>query len=86
MQIVRTERFKRAYKRLTPAQRKAVDKALFQLFEGSNTSGLGKKRIQHTRDIWEARASKSVRITFEQRDDMLLLRNTGDHDKVLKNP
>ena len=86
MKIVRTERFKRAYKRLTLTQKKAVDKALFNLVGGLNPAGLRKKRIQHTKDIWEASASMSVRITFEQHGDILLLRNTGDHDKVLKNP
>jgi hypothetical protein len=35
---------------------------------------------------WEARASNSLRLTFELRDDVILLRNVGAHDDTLKNP
>jgi hypothetical protein len=48
--------------------------------------GLRVKKVQGTSDIWEARASHSLRLTFEIHEDLLILRNVGPHDKVLKNP
>jgi len=44
------------------------------------------KKIEGTTGVWEARASKSIRLSFEFRDDTLILRNVGDHDEVLRGP
>jgi mRNA interferase RelE/StbE len=44
------------------------------------------KKAQGTSDIWEARASHSLRLTFEVHEDLLILRNVGPHDQVLKKP
>ena len=44
------------------------------------------KKIEGTRGIWEARASRSIRLSFEFRDDILILRNVGDHDEVTRGP
>lgn len=42
--------------------------------------------MQGTGGIWEARASRALRITFEIRDDVLILRNVGRHDAMLQHP
>jgi len=44
------------------------------------------KRIQGTSDIWEAFPTMGLRITFQLTDDLIILRNCGEHDKTLKNP
>lgn len=44
------------------------------------------KKIEGTKGVWEARASKSIRLSFEFRDDTLILRNVGEHNEVLGVP
>ena len=60
MQFVRTERFKRAYQKLEPAEHELVKKALRQLVADRAHPGLRVKRIQGTADIWEMRAGRDV--------------------------
>lgn len=86
MEIILTEQFQQAYSRLTLAEKRAVQKALVILREDSRYPGLRVKKMQGPRDIWEARASKRVRLTFEMAGDTLLMRNVGEHDRVLKRP
>ena len=86
MKIGRTARFKKAYQRLNQQQRRAVDKALSFLVNNIRHPRLRVKKIEGTTGIWEARASKSIRLSFEFRDDTLMLRNVGDHDEVIRGP
>jgi len=86
MKIARTARFKRAYQRLNQPQRRVVEKALSFLVNNIRHPSLRVKRIERTTGIWEARASKSIRLSFEFRDDTLILRNVGEHDEVLRGP
>ena len=86
MKIARTARFKRAYRRLNQRQRRVVEKTLSFLVNNIRHPSLRVKKIEGTKGIWEARASKSIRLSFEFRDDTLILRNVGDHDEVLKGP
>jgi len=44
------------------------------------------KRVKGTRRIWEARVSRSCRMTFAIHGDTYLLRNIGEHDEVLTRP
>jgi hypothetical protein len=39
-----------------------------------------------TGNLWEARSSKTIRMTFEMQGSVILLRNVGEHDNVLNNP
>jgi len=82
----RTERFKRAYKKLDAGQRDAIKKALRLMAESINHPSLRIKRVQFTKDIWEASATMSLRITFSREGDAIILRNCGTHDKALKKP
>ncbi len=86
MKIARTARFKRAYQKLNQRQRRAVEKTLSFLVNNIRHPSLRVKKIEGTMGIWEARASKSIRLSFEFRDNTLILRNVGDHDEVLKAP
>ncbi|WP_027357571.1 type II toxin-antitoxin system RelE/ParE family toxin [Desulfofundulus thermocisternus] len=82
----RTERFKRAYKKLDENQRCAIKKALRLMSDNINHPSLRVKRVQGTKDIWEASATISLRITFSWKGDTIILRNCGEHDKTLKKP
>jgi len=86
MLFERTERFKRAYRRLETAEREMVKKALRQLAEDRTHPGLRLKRLQGTDGIWEVRAGRDLRITFEFVDDVTVLRNVGHHDETLRQP
>lgn len=86
MRLQYTERFRRAFAALADADAARVEKALRQLADDPRYPGLRVKRVQGTEGIWEARASDSLRITFEMRGDLLILRTVGAHDATLKSP
>ncbi|MBN1139295.1 MAG: hypothetical protein JXM73_22150 [Anaerolineae bacterium] len=91
MQLLRTERFRRAYRKLDESYQELVKKALAQFLADRTHPGLRVKRIQGTDRIWEMRTGRDIRITFEfqQNDDgtrAVVLRNVGHHDPTLKNP
>ena len=86
MKIARTERFKRAYRKLSPENRERARKAIRLLLENPRHPSLRVKRIKSTRHIWEARVSRSCRLTFEIHGDTYLLRNIGEHDEVPERP
>jgi mRNA-degrading endonuclease RelE of RelBE toxin-antitoxin system len=86
MRLLLTDRFRRAYRSLSPQDRKRVQKALLLMSEDSRYPGLRVRRVQGTGGIWEARASRSLRITFEVEGENLTLRNVGHHDDTLRKP
>jgi mRNA-degrading endonuclease RelE of RelBE toxin-antitoxin system len=86
MPFILTSRFRRAYRSLTPEEQKRVQKALRLIDEDLRHPGLRIKRIRGTQGIWEARASRSLRLTFEVEGENIILRNVGAHDATLKKP
>lgn len=60
--------------------------AIQNLLMNMGHPGLGVKRIQGTDGIWEARASRSLRLTFEISADLIILRNVGSHNETLGRP
>jgi mRNA-degrading endonuclease RelE of RelBE toxin-antitoxin system len=86
MRLLLTDRFRRAYRSLSPQDRKRVQKALLLMSEDLRYPGLRVRRVQGTGGIWEARASRSLRITFEVEGEDLILRNVGHHDDTLRKP
>ena len=86
MKFIRTSRFKRAYKKLEPQYRELVKKALTPLQSDRNYPGLRVKHVQGTSGIWELRAGRDIRVTFEIETEFYVLRNVGHHDSALKNP
>lgn len=42
------------------------------------------KKIQGRDGVWEARASRELRITFSAETDIFVLRSCGHHDKTLR--
>ena len=86
MNIGRTERFKRAYKKLPSSDKERVRKAIAQLLEDFRYPALQVKRIRGTASIWEARVSLGCRVTFELDGNTILLRTISEHNATLKNP
>ena len=91
VRFVRTENFRRAYRKLDERYRELVKKALAQFLADHTYPGLRVKRIQGTDGIWEMRAGRDIRITFELKGSedgtsVVTLRNVGHHDPTLKNP
>ena len=86
MRLLYTDRFRRAYRALTAEDRRRVQTALRRLAENLRHPGLRVKKMRGTGGIWEARAGRDLRITFEIRDDALILRNVGRHDATLERP
>lgn len=86
MRLARTERFKRAYQKLKPDDQALADKSLLFLATDLRHPSLRVKKIKGTEDIWEARGSRSIRLTFEMHGDLVVLRNIGHHDEALGRP
>ncbi|MEK6732829.1 MAG: hypothetical protein AABY55_04305 [Candidatus Omnitrophota bacterium] len=81
--IIYIPHFKRDYKKLTSIAKEKVKKAIFLMEDDLRYPSLQVKKIKGTKNIWEARASESLRITFNMEGNVIILRTTGEHD-VLK--
>ncbi len=86
MRLARTIHFKRAYQKLKSEDQALADKALKFLATDLRHPSLHVKKVQGTDGIWEARVSRSIRMTFELHGDLLVLRNIGKHDETLGRP
>ena len=86
MKIARTERFDRAYRQVSAENRAQARKAISQLAADVSHPGLRVKKIRGTKGIWEARVSRSCRLTFQVEGGTILLRNVGEQDEVLGRP
>ena len=86
MRIARTDSFKRAWQQLEERQKAAARKAIDKLLKDMRYPSLREKKIEGTKNIWEARASRSLRITFQVDGDIIMLRNIGPHDETLERP
>jgi mRNA-degrading endonuclease RelE of RelBE toxin-antitoxin system len=86
MKIARTARFKKAWKLLSERDKKSARKAIENLATNVNYPSLRVKKIKGTDKLWEARASRSLRITFEIDMKTIVMRNIGHHDQTLKQP
>ncbi|MBM4462670.1 MAG: hypothetical protein FJ012_04940 [Chloroflexi bacterium] len=86
MEIFFTEQFEQAYEKLTSAETRSVRKALALLGDNPRYPSLRVKKMEGTKNIWEARLSKRLRMTSEMVRQTVFMRNVGEHDKVLKRP
>ena len=86
MEILFTEQFEQAYQKLTNAEKRSVRKALTLLSDNPNHPSLRVKKLEGGKNIWEARPSRRLRMTFEMAGEIIFMRNVGEHDKVLKRP
>ena len=80
-----TPRFERSFTRLTKSEMESVRKALALLTDNPRHPSLQVKKMQG-KNVWEARASSRLRLTFDVVGNIFYMRHVGKHDKVLKNP
>lgn len=89
MIVERTNRFKKAYKKIDRQSQKIINQALILLVNDLSHPSLRVKKMKgyHNPDVWEASANMDLRITFEFiKPDKLILRNCGHHDSTLNCP
>jgi mRNA interferase RelE/StbE len=86
MRIARTTGFKKAWKQLNEGEKALARKAIRNLAMDIGYPALRVKKIKGTEHIWEARASRSLRLTFQIEGDTIILRNIGHHDETLERP
>ena len=86
MKVTRTARFKKAWQELTQEEKELGRKALRNLATDLGYPALRVKKMQGTGHIWEARVSRSLRMTFQLEGDTLVLCNIGRHDETLERP
>jgi len=86
VKITRTARFKKVWRELNEEERDLARKALRNLVTDLRYPALRVKKMQGVEHIWEARVSRSLRMTFEIEGDTIILRNIGRHDETLERP
>jgi mRNA interferase RelE/StbE len=86
VKITRTARFKRAWQELTEEEKELGRKALRNLATDLHHPALRVKKMQGVEHIWEARVSRSLRMTFQIEGDTIILRNMGRHNETLERP
>ncbi len=86
MKIARTARFKRAWEQLTKGEKALAWKAITNMAVNIRYPALRVKKIKGVRNIWEARVSHSLRMTFQIEGSTIILRNIGHHDDTLGRP
>jgi len=86
VKIARTVRFKKAWQELTEEEKDLAGKALRNLATDLRYPVLRVKKMQGVEHIWEARVSRSLRMTLELEGNRIILRNIGRHDETLERP
>lgn len=86
MKVARTARFKKAWERLAKGEKALARKAIGNLVGDIRYPALRVKKIKGTENIWEARVSYSLRMTFQIEGNAIILRNIGRHNKTLERP
>jgi mRNA interferase RelE/StbE len=86
VKIARTSRFKKAWGQLTKGEKSLARKAITNLALDIQYPALRARKIKGVENIWEARVSLSLRMTFQIEGNTILLRNIGRHDEALERP
>ena len=86
MQLLRTERFKKDFKRVPRDVQERTGKALELFVTNPRHPSLHVKKMEGAPAIWELRVSDNYRITFQRVvEGSVLLRRIGTHN-VLRQP
>jgi len=85
MDLIRTERFKRDFKRLDCATQDRALEALDRFLADPRHPSLHAKKMEGTDEIWEMRVSDRHRITCQHAKGAIILRRVGVHD-ILSRP
>ena len=83
--LLRTERFKRDFKRLPREIQTRTAKALALFLSNPRHPSLHVKRMEGAPSIWELQVSQNCRLTFQFEQESILLRRIGTHD-ILNRP
>ena len=83
--ILRTERFKKDFKRLPREIHIRTAKVLELFLSNPRHPSLQVKKMEGAPNIWELRVRQTYRITFQFEQDGVLLRRIGTHD-ILNRP
>jgi len=86
VKIARTARFKKAWEQLTKGEKALARKAITNLGVNIRYPAIRVKKIKGAENIWEARVSYSLRITFQIEGNTIILRNIGHHNETLERP
>jgi mRNA interferase RelE/StbE len=86
VKITRTARFKKAWGELTEEEKNLARKVLVNLATDLRYPALRVKKMQGVEHIWEARVSRSLRMTFGIEGDTIILHDVGRHDETLERP
>jgi mRNA-degrading endonuclease RelE of RelBE toxin-antitoxin system len=86
MEIIVTEQFEESYDKLTGMEKQEVHKLRLEFEENTRQPGLRIKKMAGWDNIWEARASNYLRLTFQMSGNAITLRHVGQHDSVLNHP
>lgn len=85
MQLLRTERFKKDFKRLPQDIQSKLPTVLERFLSNPRHPSLHAKKMEGVRDIWELRVTDNYRVTFQFMQEGVLLRRIGTHN-VLRQP
>ena len=83
--LLRTERFKKDFKRLPREIQTRTAKVLELFLSNPRHHSLHVKKMEGTPSVWELRVSQTCRITFQFEQEGVLLRRIGTHN-VLNRP
>jgi mRNA-degrading endonuclease RelE of RelBE toxin-antitoxin system len=78
-------RFRRDYKKLSLQFQNRINQALLKMERDLKHPSLETKKLKGTNSIWEVKTSKSLRITFNLKGKLIILRTVGAH-KILNRP
>lgn len=79
--------FRKRFKGKSPEDQQAIENALRELERDRGAPSLRVSKVRGVPDsLWEARASLSLRITFNLEGGKIWLRNNCTHDQVYRRP
>lgn len=84
LNVKRLNSFIEDYEELPSEIKRKTEKALSLLLQNPRYPSLQVKRIQGTKNLWEARIDLKRRITFQWEGSEIILRRIGWHDIIDK--
>ena len=86
MRIVRTDKFKRDFKKIPFHVQQRFVKKIVLFADDTHHPSLRVKKMKGHENRWEGSIDMFYRFTFEIHEGDFLLRRIGPHDDVLKRP
>jgi len=85
MKLIRTSRFKKDYKKLTPLLQKRTKEKLKLFANNPGHPSLNVKKVKKLGNMFEARINKNYRFFFFIQENAYYLVRIGPHDILDKN-